>query len=114
MNPSASLPQRRTRWLACPMAKKKSGAGRAAARPSGVPTPPADFAKLVNIVTWPKGQVIHRIHLKIYGSSEFNPSLKGNARFSPIKASDDSSIPLYGGPPCESPAISTIFHHGPF
>lgn len=93
------------------MAKRKSGVGHAAAPPSGVPAPPDDLAKLVKTVTWPKGQVIHRIHLKIYGSSEFNPGLKGNARFSPIKASDGASIPtLYGGTTFDCAAMETVFH----
>jgi RES domain len=97
------------------MAKKRTGAGRVAVRSSAVPGPPADLAKIVNIVSWPKGQVIHRIHLKIYGSSEFNPGLKGNARFSPIKASDGSSIPtLYGGTTFDCAAMETIFHDVPF
>jgi hypothetical protein len=97
------------------MAKKKPWAGRAAARPSGVPAPSADLAKLVNMVTWSKGQIIHRIHLKIYGSSEFNPGLTGNARFSPIKASDGSSIPtLYGGTTFDCAAMETVFHDVPF
>ena len=97
------------------MAKRKSGAGHAAARPSDVPAPPADLAKLVNMMTWPKGQVIHRIHLKIYGSSEFNPGLKGNARFSPIKLSDGASIPtLYGGATFDCAAMETVFHDVPF
>jgi hypothetical protein len=47
------------------MAKRKSGAGQTLARPPGVPAPPGDLAKLVNTVTWPKGRVIHRIHVKI-------------------------------------------------
>jgi len=97
------------------MAKKKFGAARAAARPSDVPALPADLAKLVNLMTWSKGRVIHRIHLKIYGSSEFNPGLKGNPRFSPIKASDRSSIPtLHGGTTFDCAAMETIFHDVPF
>ena len=98
------------------MADKKSGDGRvAAARPSRVPTPLADIAKLVKTVTWPKDQVIHRIHLKIYGSSEFNPGPKGNARFSPIKASDGASIPtLCGGTTFDCAAMETVFHDVPF
>jgi RES domain len=93
------------------MAKRKSGAGHAAAPPSGVPAPPDDLAKLVKTVTWPKRQVIHRVHLKMYGSSEFNPGLKGNARFSPIKASDGASIPtLYGGTTFDCAAMETVFH----
>jgi hypothetical protein len=97
------------------MAKKKSGASHTAARPSGVLALLGDLAKLVKTVTWPKGQVIHRIHLKIYGSSEFNPGLKGNARFSPIKASDGASIPtLYGGTTFDCAAMETVFHDVPF
>jgi len=93
------------------MAKRKSGAGHAPAPPSGVPAPPDDLAKLVKTVTWPKGQVIHRIHLKNYRSSEFNPGLKGNARFSPIMASDGASIPtLYGGTTFDCAAMETVFH----
>jgi len=94
---------------------KKSEAGRVAARPSVVPAPPDDLAKLVKMVTWPKGRIIHRIHLKIYGSSEFNPGLKGNARFSPIKASDGTNIPtLYGGTTFDCAAMETVFHDVPF
>jgi hypothetical protein len=98
------------------MADKKSGVGRAAAaRPTRVPAPLADIAKLVKTVTWPKDQVIHRIHLKIYGSSEFNPDPKGNARFSPIKAADGASIPtLYGGTTFDCAAMETVFHDVPF
>jgi hypothetical protein len=98
------------------MADKTSGVGRAAAaRPSRVPTPLADIAKLVKTVTWPKDRVIHRIHLKIYGSSEFNPGPKGNARFSPIKAADGASIPtLYGGTTFDCAAMETVFHDVPF
>src|ERR1700738_2367576 len=97
------------------MAKRKAGGGHAAPPPSGVPPPPDDLAKLVNMMTWPKGQVIHRIHLKIYGSSEFNPGLKGNARFSPIKLSDGASIPtLYGGTTFDCAAMETVFHDVPF
>jgi hypothetical protein len=112
------------------MAKKKSGAGRSPtarpkaaeaspappspAPPSIVPVPPANLADLVNMMTWPRGQVIHRIHPNIYGSSQFNPGPKGNARFSPIKASDKSNIPtLYGGTTFDCAAMETVFHDVP-
>ncbi|WP_244443138.1 RES family NAD+ phosphorylase [Bradyrhizobium sp. Ai1a-2] len=66
-------------------------------------------------MTWPKGRVIHRIHRKIYGSNEFNPALNGNARFSPIKASDGANIPtLYGGTTFDCAAMETVFHDIPF
>ena len=106
------------------MAKKKSGARRPTTRrkatrppptpPLVVPAPPAKLGNLVNMRTWPNGQVIHRIHRKVYGSSQFNPG-KGNARFSPIKASDSSSIPtLYGGTTFDCAAMETVFHDVPF
>ncbi|MGY0576215.1 RES family NAD+ phosphorylase [Bradyrhizobium sp. RDM12] len=111
------------------MAKKKSGARRPptarpkAARPSpappsppsAVPAPPADLANLVNMTTWPKGQVVHRIHPKVYGNNQFNPGPNGNARFSPIKALGGSNIPtLYGGTTFDCAAMETVFHDVPF
>lgn len=72
-------------------------------------------AKLVKTVTWPKDRVIHRIYRQIYRSSEFNPGLKGNARFSPINAADGASIPtLYGGTTFDCAAMETVFHDVPF
>lgn len=112
------------------MARKKSGVHRPTAKPKAakppprpptvspplaVPAPPADLANLVNTTTWPKGQVIHRIHPNIYGSNQFNPGPYGNARFSPIKASDGSNIPtLYGGTTFDCAAMETSFHDVPF
>lgn len=97
------------------MAKRKSGARRPTARPPGVPAPPADLARLLTMMTWPKGKVIHRIHLNLYASGAFNPGLKGNARFSPIKAADGASIPtLYGGTTFDCAAMETVFHDVPF
>lgn len=113
------------------MAKKRSGVRRPgiprtkAAKPppappspsplSVVPAPPADLANLVNMMTWPKGQVIHRIHPKVYGGGQFNPGPHGNARFSPIKASSGANIPtLYGGTAFDCAAMETVFHDVPF
>lgn len=112
------------------MAKRKSGARRPRARskatrsapaptPSAslsvVPAPPAHLADLVNMMTWPRGQVIHRIHPNGYGTSQFNPGPHGNARFSPIKTSDGSNIPtLYGGTTFDCAAMETVFHDVPF
>ncbi|MBR0800748.1 RES family NAD+ phosphorylase [Bradyrhizobium jicamae] len=110
------------------MAKKKAGVRRPAARTKAakprpappspspvVPAPPAGLANLVNVTTWPKGQVIHRIHPKAYGSSQFNPGPHGSARFSPIKASSGANIPtIYGGTAFECAAMETVFHDVPF
>jgi hypothetical protein len=73
---------------------------------------------LQDIITrtiWPAGQVIHRIHLKLYAGVGFNPSFKGNARFSPIKNTNGVSIPtLYGGTTFDCAAMETVFHDVPF
>lgn len=98
-----------------PKAARPSPTPTSSTSPLIVPAPPANLAKLVNTVTWPKGQVIHRIHPSIYGSSQFNPGPHGNARFSPIKASGGSNIPtLYGGTTFDCAAMETVFHDVPF
>jgi hypothetical protein len=77
--------------------------------------PSADLRKAVMQMIWPKGQVIHRIHLDLYLAAQFNPGIKGNARFSPIKDTKGSSIPtLYGGMTFECAAMETVFHDVPF
>jgi hypothetical protein len=66
-------------------------------------------------MTWPRGQVIHRIHLDLYLAAQFNPGIKGNARFSPIKDTKGARIPtLYGGMTFECAAMETVFHDVPF
>lgn len=98
------------------MADKKPGAAGPRPAPSlHVPSPPASLAKLVRTVPWPRGQVIHRIHLRLYGASEFNPGIKGNARFSPIQTAQGAGIPtLYGGTTFDCAAMETVFHDVPF
>jgi hypothetical protein len=97
------------------MADKKRGAADPRAVPSSsVPPPPVSLAKLVKTVPWPQGRIIHRIHLNLYGGSEFNPGIKGNARFSPIQTAEGASIPtLYGGTTFECAAMETVFHDVP-
>lgn len=80
-----------------------------------VPAPRNDLGTLVKAMTWPRGQVIHRIHLSLYGGSAFNPGVKGNARFSPIRNVAGASIPtLYGGTTFDCAAMETVFHDVPF
>lgn len=80
-----------------------------------VPEPGDDIATLLKTMTWSKGQVIHRIHLRLYAANTFNPGLKGNARFSPIRTADGVSIPtLYGGTTFDCAAMETVFHDVPF
>ena len=53
--------------------------------------------------------------MNLYAGVEFNPGLKGNARFSPIKNASGASIPtLYGGTTFDCAAMETVFHDVPF
>jgi hypothetical protein len=86
-----------------------------AAAVTATPTPPVAIGKLVTRMTWPKGRAIHRIHLDLYEADEFNPGVRGNARFSPIKDAAGASIPtLYGGDTFQCAAMETVFHDVPF
>jgi RES domain len=94
------------------MAKSKIGRG---ARTTPVPVPSNDLQDIITRTTWPADQVIHRIHLNLYAGVEFNPGLKGNARFSPIKNAGGASVPtLYGGTTFDCAAMETVFHDVPF
>lgn len=76
--------------------------------------PPADELD-ATIVLWGKGQEFHRVHDAVYEGNEFNPSRKGNARFSPIRDSDGKIIPtLYAGTSLDCALMETIFHDIPF
>lgn len=76
--------------------------------------PPADELD-ATIVLWGKGQELHRVHDAVYKGNEFNPSRKGNARFSPIRDSDGKIIPtLYAGSTLDCALMETIFHDVPF
>ncbi|WP_454816951.1 RES family NAD+ phosphorylase [Labrys neptuniae] len=86
----------------------------AKARPL-TPASPSQLAAKTTLMTWPKGQVIHRIHLDRYGPAQFNPGIAGNARFSPIKNEEGAPIPtLYGGTSFDCAAMETVFHDVPF
>ena len=108
------MPLPKTRWLASSMADRKSRAKRAPVAGTSVPEPRKDLNTLIQTMTWPSGQVIHRIHLSLYGGSAFNPGTRGNARFSPIRDAAGASIPtLYGGTSFDCAAMETVFHDVP-
>lgn len=66
-------------------------------------------------MTWSKDTTLHRVHLEKYAGDEFNPGVKGNARFSPIKCAKGKPIrTLYGGNTFECAAMETVFHDVPF
>lgn len=94
------------------MAKR---AGKSPSPPPADTTPPPPAALHVSTMTWPKGTTLHRVHQEKYAGDEFNPGVKGNARFSPIKNAKGEPIPtLYGGNTFECAAMETVFHDVPF
>ncbi len=67
------------------------------------------------LVKWVAGREIHRVHGASYGSTEFNASAKGNARFSPIENAKGKIIPtLYGGSTFDCAAMETVFRDIPY
>lgn len=75
---------------------------------------PLNLKDRVSLMTWPKGQVIHRIHPSKYGSAQFNDTNSGNARFSPISDVKSEIIPtIYGGSEFDCAAMETVFHDIP-
>jgi hypothetical protein len=80
----------------------------------GVALPPPPILHLT-LANWPAGAVLHRIHSLDYGAVQFNPGIKGNARFSPIADVDGNLIPtLYGGSSFACAAMESVFHDVPF
>ncbi|UXJ50095.1 RES family NAD+ phosphorylase [Pseudomonas citronellolis] len=92
------------------MGRRKGGRGDNAL--DVLPSPPA--ALDASWVTWPAERPIHRIHQDRFEGVEFNPGLKGNARFSPIQDADEKPIStLYGGSTFDCAAMETVFHDVP-
>ena len=93
--------------------KSASSPPAVTAPPDTTPPPPATLD--VSTMTWPRDTPLHRVHLEQYAGNEFNPGVKGNARFSPIRNARDEPIPtLYGGDTFECAAMETVFHDVPF
>ena len=52
----------------------------------------------LTLVTLPAGTLMHRVHLGLFQAVQFNPTGRGNARFSPIANAEGAIIPtLYAG-----------------
>ncbi len=67
------------------------------------------------VILWGRGEQLHRIHDSKYAGNAFNPSRKGNARFSPIVDPSGAVIPtLYAGTTLDCALMETIFHDVPF
>jgi hypothetical protein len=69
----------------------------------------------ITTTSWPAGSTLHRVHHLDYGAVQFNPGLKGNARFSPIADAHGDPIPtLYGGSSFACAVMESVFHDVPF
>lgn len=69
----------------------------------------------VSRVRWSSRRVLHRIHHEDYPDEVFNPGIRGNARFSPIKDAAGALIStLYAGDSFECAAMETVFHDVPY
>lgn len=56
-------------------------------------------------------QPLHWVHSDQYRADEFNPGLKGNARFSPIQDADGDPIPtVYAAATFDAAAMESVFH----
>ncbi|MBP7654939.1 MULTISPECIES: RES family NAD+ phosphorylase [Pseudomonadota] len=84
----------------------------ASAPSSATPEPAGDLhASFTELIV---GTVLHRVHQSQYQADQFNPGLRGNARFSPIQDNQGQAIPtLYAGTTLPCALMETVFHDVP-
>ncbi|ASW45290.1 RES family NAD+ phosphorylase [Xanthomonas arboricola pv. pruni] len=79
---------------------------------SVTPEPSADLQ--VTFTELAVGTMLHRVHHSQYQADEFNPGVRGNARFSPIQDTKGQAIPtLYAGTTLPCALMETVFHDVP-
>lgn len=79
--------------------------------PSASPTVPSK----IKPTAWGSGQTMYRVHDAIYSVDQFNPSTKGNARFSPILDPKGNVIPtLYASTTPRGALMESIFRDVPY
>jgi hypothetical protein len=78
---------------------------------SASPTVPSK----IKPATWGSGETMYRVHEAIYAVDQFNPSPKGNARFSPIPDSSGNVIPtLYAATTPRGALMESVFRNVPY
>lgn len=84
----------------------------ASAPSSATPEPAGDLhASFTELAV---GTVLHRVHQSQYQADQFNPGVRGNARFSPIQDDQGQAIPtLYAGTTLPCALMETVFHDVP-
>ena len=76
--------------------------------------PPVVPAK-IKLTAWGAGAAMYRVHETIYAADQFNPSPKGNARFSPIRDPSGSVIPtLYAATTPRGALMESVFRDIPY
>ncbi|MFT3803520.1 MAG: RES family NAD+ phosphorylase [Burkholderiaceae bacterium] len=79
---------------------------------SATPEPSSDLQ--VTLTELAEGTVLHRVHQSEYRADQFNPGVRGNARFSPIQDNQGQAIPtLYAGTTLPCALMETVFHDVP-
>ena len=76
---------------------------------TATPAPPATL----HVTPWTLSakQVLHRVQEDLYKADQFNPGLKGNARFSPIRNAKGDLIPtLYAAATFDAAAMESVLH----
>ena len=69
----------------------------------------------IKLTTWGSGQTMYRVHDAIYAVDQFNPSPKGNARFSPILDPSGNVIPtLYAATTPRGALMESVFRDIPY
>ncbi|MGY6255119.1 RES family NAD+ phosphorylase [Paraburkholderia caledonica] len=76
------------------------------------PEPPGNLQ--VSFTELAGDTVLHRVHQSQYRADQFNPGVRGNARFSPIQNDQGRPIPtLYAGTNLPCALMETVFHDVP-
>ena len=71
--------------------------------------------KKIKLTAWGSGQTMYRVHDAIYAVDQFNPSPKGNARFSPILDRSGYLIPtLYAATTPRGALMESVFRDIPY
>lgn len=80
-----------------------------------VPSAPPTVPSKIKATAWGSGRTMYRVHDAIYAVDQFNPSPKGNARFSPILDSSGKVIPtLYAATTPRGALMESVFRDGPY
>ena len=67
------------------------------------------------LISWGASEIMYRVHDTAYAVDLFNPSKRGNARFSPIHDSAGEVIPtLYAATTSQGALMETVFHDVPY